>query len=277
MNNASKGAKIFKTKCSQCHTIEKQESHKQGPNLFGIFGKKTGQAKGYNYSKANKEKNITWNADTLDVYLKNPKKYIPGTKMVFSGIKKDDERKNLIEYLKKFSDNQSNNANLMIDKSTSSQSDKSKLKNVNNNNTINTHNLISNEKLINQSNEQNLKDKINKNIINNLTNNGKSINQSNEQNSKDKINKNITNNLTDNGKSINQSIEQNSKDKINKNITNNVVLSDDFDSYSLFKLDNPDKSKKKKILIMEKDNDNYTLANLLRDSANIDSIWIRYR
>ena len=250
MNNASKGAKIFKTKCSQCHTIEKQESHKQGPNLFGIFGKKTGQAKGYNYSKANKEKNITWNADTLDVYLKNPKKYIPGTKMVFSGIKKDDERKNLIEYLKKFSDNQSNNANLMIDKSTSNQSDKSKLKNVNNNNTINTHNLISNEKLINQSNEQNLKDKINKNIINNLTNNGKSINQSNEQNS---------------------------KDKINKNITNNVVLSDDFDSYSLFKLDNPDKSKKKKILIMEKDNDNYTLANLLRDSANIDSIWIRYR
>ena len=56
--------------------------------------------KGYSYSKANIEKDITWNDETLFDYLKSPKKYIPGTKMVFAGIKKEKERKDLIEYLK---------------------------------------------------------------------------------------------------------------------------------------------------------------------------------
>ena len=103
--DVKKGAKIFKTKCSQCHTIKENESHKQGSNLFNLNGRKTGQAEGYSYSKANIEKNIIWNNETLFEYLKAPKKYIPGTKMVFAGIKKPQERIDLIVYMNRFGNN----------------------------------------------------------------------------------------------------------------------------------------------------------------------------
>merc|ERR1719233_1277876 len=96
--DAKRGAKIFKTKCTQCHSV-KEGQNGQGPSLYGIVGRKSGQVEGFNYTDANKNSGLTWDKKTLRKYLTNPKKMIPGTKMIFAGIKKKKDRNDLIEFL----------------------------------------------------------------------------------------------------------------------------------------------------------------------------------
>ncbi|KAJ8088883.1 iso-1-cytochrome c [Marasmius tenuissimus] len=101
--DASKGAGLFKTRCAQCHTLGAGEPNKVGPNLHGLFGRKSGQVEGFSYTAANVNKGVTWDEETLFEYLENPKKYIPGTKMAFTGLKKEKDRNDLITHMKEAS------------------------------------------------------------------------------------------------------------------------------------------------------------------------------
>eukprot|EP00019_Armaparvus_languidus_P011459 CAMPEP_0168584950 /NCGR_PEP_ID=MMETSP0420-20121227/3419_1 /TAXON_ID=498008 /ORGANISM="Pessonella sp." /LENGTH=107 /DNA_ID=CAMNT_0008619799 /DNA_START=40 /DNA_END=363 /DNA_ORIENTATION=+ len=96
----AKGEKLFKSRCTQCHTINDGGPNKQGPNLYGIVGRQSGSVEGFNYTKANKESGATWDEPTLFKYLENPKKFIKGTKMAFPGFKKPQDRADVIAYLK---------------------------------------------------------------------------------------------------------------------------------------------------------------------------------
>ena len=85
-------------KCALCHTTE-PEKNKIGPSLFGIVGRKSATLENFNYSEAMKKFDHTWDEATLDEYLADPRATVPGTKMIFPGIKDKTERDDVIAYL----------------------------------------------------------------------------------------------------------------------------------------------------------------------------------
>jgi len=99
--DASAGENSFK-KCLPCHAIGEGAKNKVGPELNGIDGRHSGVAPGYSYSDANKNSGITWNKDVFLEYIKDPRAKIPGTKMIFPGIKNEKEAGDLWAYLASF-------------------------------------------------------------------------------------------------------------------------------------------------------------------------------
>ena len=95
------GENSFK-KCLPCHSVGEDAKNKVGPVLNGLDGRKSGTIEGYKYTEANKNSGITWDEAVFADYIKDPRAKIPGTKMVFAGIKSENEIGNLWAYLKQF-------------------------------------------------------------------------------------------------------------------------------------------------------------------------------
>jgi cytochrome c len=95
------GEKTFNV-CRACHEIGDGAKNEVGPALNGVVGRKSGSYPGYNYSDANKNSGLIWDEATLQEYLKNPKAKVPGTKMLFPGLKRDDDIVNVIAFLKQY-------------------------------------------------------------------------------------------------------------------------------------------------------------------------------
>ncbi len=94
--------KIVFNKCLACHSIGEGAKNKVGPELNGLDGRKTGSAPGYSYSDANKKSGITWNKEQFEEYIKDPKAKIPGTKMIFPGLKNEKEINDIWAYISQF-------------------------------------------------------------------------------------------------------------------------------------------------------------------------------
>jgi cytochrome c len=99
--DAAAGEKIF-AQCRACHQVGPTARNLVGPKLNGLFGRKSGTIEGYNYSDANKNSGITWDEATFAEYIKDPRGKIPGTKMIFAGLKSEQQIKDLTAYLKQF-------------------------------------------------------------------------------------------------------------------------------------------------------------------------------
>lgn len=97
-DDAKQGEAIFKRTCAACHTVETGKN-KIGPSLAGVVGRKSGSVDGFKYSDPMKKSDVTWTEENLQKYLADPKAFIPGNRMAFAGLKKDDDRKAVIDFL----------------------------------------------------------------------------------------------------------------------------------------------------------------------------------
>ena len=107
--DAAKGEKVFR-KCKACHAVGAEAKNKTGPILNAILNRPAGTVEGFKYSKAlmaAAEAGLTWTPEELDAFLTKPKTHLKGTKMSFAGLRKEDQRTDLIKYLSTFNDENS--------------------------------------------------------------------------------------------------------------------------------------------------------------------------
>lgn len=99
--DAAAGEKVFGV-CKTCHQIGETAKNSVGPVLNGLIGRQAGTIPGYSYSAANKNSGLTWDEATFREYIKDPKAKVPGTKMVYAGLKDEQKTSDLIAFLAQF-------------------------------------------------------------------------------------------------------------------------------------------------------------------------------
>jgi cytochrome c len=99
--DAAAGERVF-AQCRACHQVGESAKNAVGPHLNGLFGRVAGSVGGYNYSPANKNSGLTWDEATFRDYIQNPRAKMPGTKMVYAGLKDEQRIADLVAYLKQF-------------------------------------------------------------------------------------------------------------------------------------------------------------------------------
>ncbi len=97
--DAVKGKRVF-NRCRACHNLTATARTRIGPNLDNLFGRKAGAADGFKYSKALQDATFDWSEAALDSWLSQPRKFLPGNKMAFPGLRKEQDRKDLMAYLR---------------------------------------------------------------------------------------------------------------------------------------------------------------------------------
>ena len=98
--NAEKGRRLF-NRCKACHNLTAAKRPKMGPNLDNVFGRTAGTSESFSrYSKALQDAGFVWTEEKLDQWLAQPKTFLPGNKMAFAGLRKPQDRKDLMAYLR---------------------------------------------------------------------------------------------------------------------------------------------------------------------------------
>jgi len=98
VGNRSHGIKVFK-KCQQCHAVRPGQQNSFGPNLHGVIGRRAGSLADYDYSDALKNAGFEWTVERLDAFLADPKKALPGARMIFKGLADPQDRADVIAYI----------------------------------------------------------------------------------------------------------------------------------------------------------------------------------
>lgn len=92
------GARQFR-RCQSCHTLDEDGRHTVGPNLYGVMGRPAAQAEDFSYSSQLSESGLTWDPQTLDAWIENPRALVPGNRMSFVGLREADDRRDVIAYI----------------------------------------------------------------------------------------------------------------------------------------------------------------------------------